>query len=75
MLASLALNIPFHPPTDFGSNYEIILRWIHFAAAITWIGLLYFFNLVNMPLQKQMDAPTKASVHTRKKLPKTLPTL
>ncbi|HYA95262.1 MAG TPA: hypothetical protein VEC95_03220, partial [Terriglobales bacterium] len=62
MLASLALTIPFHPPTDFGSNYEIILRWIHFAAAITWIGLLYFFNLVNMPLQKQIDAPTKAKV-------------
>ena len=57
------LNIPFHPPTDFGSNYEIILRWIHFSAAITWIGLLYFFNLVNMPLQKQMDAPTKAKVN------------
>ena len=63
MLASLALTIPFHPPTDFGSNYEIILRWIHFAAAITWIGLLYFFNLVNMPLQKQIDAPTKAKVN------------
>ena len=64
MLATPALlNIPFHPPTDFGSNYEIILRWIHFAAAITWIGLLYFFNLVNMPLQKQMDAPTKAKVN------------
>jgi len=63
MLASFALNIPFHPPTDFGSNYEIVLRWIHFASAITWIGLLYFFNLVNMPLQKQMDAPTKAKVN------------
>ena len=63
MLVSLALNIPFHPPSDFGSNYEIILRWIHLAAAITWIGLLYFFNLVNMPLQKQIDAPTKAKVN------------
>jgi uncharacterized membrane protein len=57
------LAIPFHPPTDFGSNYEILLRWIHFVAAITWIGLLYFFNLVNLPLQKQMDAPTKAKVN------------
>jgi uncharacterized membrane protein len=63
MLVSPALNIPFHPPSDFGSNYEIVLRWIHFAAAITWIGLLYFFNLVNMPLQKQMDVPTKAKVN------------
>ena len=57
------LTIPFHPPTDFGSNYEIVLRWIHLTAAITWIGLLYFFNLVNMPLQKQMDAATKAKVN------------
>ncbi len=57
------LTIPFHPPTDFGSNYEIVLRWIHFSAAVTWIGLLYFFNLVNMPLQKQMDAATKAKVN------------
>jgi uncharacterized membrane protein len=63
MLVSLALNIPFHAPSDFGSNYEIALRWIHFAAGITWIGLLYFFNLVNMPLQKQMDAATKAKVN------------
>jgi uncharacterized membrane protein len=63
MPASLAVTIPFHPPTDFSSNYEIILRWIHFAAAITWIGLLYFFNLVNMPLQKQMDAATKAKLN------------
>jgi uncharacterized membrane protein len=63
MPASLALSIPFHPPGDFGSNYEILLRWIHFAAAITWIGLLYFFNVVNMPLQQQMDAATKAKVN------------
>lgn len=24
----------------------LIERWIHFAAGITWIGLLYYFNLV-----------------------------
>jgi uncharacterized membrane protein len=64
MLATPALlTIPFHPPTDFGSNYEILLRWIHFVAGITWIGLLYFFNLVNIPLQKQIDTSTKAKVN------------
>ena len=57
------LNIPFHPPTDFGSNYEIALRWVHFLAGITWVGLLYFFILVNMPLQKQLDPMTKAKVN------------
>ncbi|MBV9087082.1 MAG: urate hydroxylase PuuD [Acidobacteriaceae bacterium] len=55
--------VPFHPPQDFASNYEIVLRWIHFLAAITWIGLLYFFNLVNIPFQKELDAATRAKIN------------
>ncbi len=42
---------------------RIILRWFHFAAGITWIGLLYFFNLVNVPVQKGLDAETKKKVN------------
>ncbi len=38
------------------------LRWLHIAAGITWIGLLYFFNLVNGPFAKTMDADTKKKV-------------
>jgi uncharacterized membrane protein len=38
------------------------LRWIHFLAGIVWIGLLYFFNLVNVPFLKELDAPTKGKV-------------
>ena len=41
---------------------QLILRWAHFVAGITWIGLLYFFNLVNVPLMKKLDAPTKGKV-------------
>ena len=26
-----------------------LYRWLHFLAGITWIGLLYYFNLVQMP--------------------------
>lgn len=26
-----------------------LARWVHFLAGITWIGLLYYFNLVQMP--------------------------
>jgi uncharacterized membrane protein len=26
-----------------------IARWVHFLAGITWIGLLYYFNLVQAP--------------------------
>lgn len=38
------------------------LRWAHFVAGIAWIGILYFFNLVNVPLMKSLDAPTKKAV-------------
>ena len=42
---------------------RIILRWFHFLAGVTWIGLLYFFNLVNVPVQKGLDADTKKKVN------------
>jgi uncharacterized membrane protein len=51
-----------HFPTDFNTNFLMIMRWIHFLAGITWIGLLYFFNLVNVPFQKELDAATKGKV-------------
>ena len=37
----------------------ITLRWIHFFAGITWIGLLYYFNFVQVPTFKELDAPTR----------------
>jgi uncharacterized membrane protein len=49
-------------PQDFSTNYLFLLRWIHFLAGITWIGLLYFFNLVNVKFMKELDAPTKGKV-------------
>ncbi len=48
---------------------HIILRWLHFVAGIVWIGLLYFFNLVNVPLQKKLDADTKKKVNPDLLLP------
>jgi uncharacterized membrane protein len=47
-----------------GSNAALwmIVRWIHFLAGITWIGLLYFFNLVNVPFMKELDGQTKGKV-------------
>jgi len=52
----------FHPP-DSVALMRIILRWLHFVAGITWIGLLYFFNLVNVPFQKALDPDTKKKVN------------
>lgn len=46
-------------PQDFATNFQFLLRWLHFLAGITWIGMLYFFNLVNVQFQKEIDAATK----------------
>ena len=47
---------------------SLILRWVHFLAGITWIGLLYFFNLINAAFLKSLDGPTKNIV-----IPKLMP--
>ncbi|HKP81580.1 MAG TPA: urate hydroxylase PuuD [Pyrinomonadaceae bacterium] len=52
----------FNTP-DGDELWRILLRWLHFVAGITWIGLLYFFNLVNVPFQKGIDADTKKKVN------------
>ncbi len=46
----------------------MLFRWIHFLAGITWIGLLYFFNLINAAFLKSLDGPTKNIV-----IPKLMP--
>lgn len=47
----------------FSPEVLIGLRWIHFVAGITWIGLLYWFNLVNVPFQKVLDPSVKGQVN------------
>jgi uncharacterized membrane protein len=54
------LNI--HLPTDANTNLLMMFRWLHFVAGITWIGLLYFFNLINVPFMKGLDPATKGKV-------------
>ena len=54
--------------TDLYSNLHLLIRWIHVIAGITWIGHLYFFNFVNVPLQAALDDSTKKLVN-----PKLLP--
>jgi uncharacterized membrane protein len=48
--------------------FGLIMRWVHFLAGITWIGLLYFFNLINAAFLKSLDGPTKNVV-----IPKLMP--
>jgi uncharacterized membrane protein len=47
----------------------LIMRWFHFLAGILWVGLLYFFNLVNVPFMKQVDAAMKPKIFQNLTLP------
>jgi uncharacterized membrane protein len=51
-----------------GAWIEQLFRWTHFLAGITWIGLLYFFNLINAGFLKALDAGQKGVV-----IPKLMP--
>jgi len=53
---------------DLYSNIHLIVRWLHVLAGIVWIGHLYFFNFVNVPLQGALDDAAKKAVN-----PKLLP--
>ena len=35
------------------------LRWIHFLAGVTWIGILYYFNFVQTPFFAETEAPLR----------------
>jgi len=49
--------------TDLFTNLHLLTRWLHVIAGIAWIGLLYFFNLVNVPLQGALADDAKKAVN------------
>jgi len=49
-------------PENVANLVQFLLRWLHFLFGITWIGLLYYFNLVNGSFLKALDGPTKNKV-------------
>ena len=49
-----------------------IARWAHFLAGITWIGLLYYFNLVQVPALKDAAADGTAAGITKHVAPRAL---
>lgn len=49
-----------------------LARWIHFLAGITWIGLLYYFNLVQMAALKDAAADGTAAGITKHVAPRAL---
>jgi uncharacterized membrane protein len=49
-------------PEGSTPHIQLILRWIHFAAGITWVGMLYFFVLINARFLPAMEPATRMKV-------------
>ena len=49
-----------------------LARWLHIVAGITWIGLLYYFNLVQIPAMKDAAADGSAAGISKHVAPRAL---
>jgi uncharacterized membrane protein len=45
-----------------GEGLLFLLRWFHFLAGITWIGLLYYFNFVQTPFFAGAEPPVRSGM-------------
>ena len=53
------------------SGFLFLLRWIHFLAGITWIGLLYYLNFAQTPFFAETEAPVRSGAQ-QKLLPRVM---
>ena len=51
---------------------EPILRWLHLLAGVMWIGLLYYFNFVNVGAVKEATASGEAAPIGKYVVPRAL---
>src|SRR5205814_6370063 len=49
-----------------------LARWLHFLAGVMWIGLLYYFNFVQVPALKAAAADGTAAGITKHVAPRAL---
>jgi uncharacterized membrane protein len=53
------------------AGWLFLLRWIHFLSGITWIGILYYFNFVQVPFFAETEAPVRTGA-IQKLVPRAL---
>ena len=61
LLLALALLFGLHGD-QLGAIGVPVLRWLHVLAGIVWIGLLYYFNFVQMPAMPSIPAEQKPAI-------------
>ena len=59
LVLALAMAGVFHADTLTG---VVVFRWLHVFFGITWIGLLYYFNFVQIPTMPSIPAELKPAV-------------
>src|SRR5687767_15454996 len=59
LVLAIGLMMGFHAET---LSAEGILRWLHVFFGVTWIGLLYYFNFVQIPTMPSVPAELKPGV-------------
>ncbi len=59
LLAAIILSATFHAEV---ATFALIIRWVHVFFGIVWIGLLYYFNFVQIPTMPKIPAELKGGV-------------
>ena len=59
LVLAIGLMMGFHAES---LSAEAVLRWLHVFFGITWIGLLYYFNFVQIPTMPAIPAELKPGV-------------
>ena len=62
VLAILIMLIPDSNWVPPGGDVNGILQWLHVFFGVTWIGLLYYFNFVQIPTMPSVPAELKPAV-------------
>jgi len=55
-----------------GTGIEVLLRWLHVLAGVTWIGVLYYFNFIQTPFFGSELGGTAKGAMTRGLVPNAL---
>jgi uncharacterized membrane protein len=49
--------------SDLFSNLQVFVRWLHEFVGMLWIGNIFFFDFVIVPLQRSAGDPEESVVH------------